>query len=245
VTLRDLIDFPSIRVLDGGLATELERRGCDISGPLWSAHVLDQSPATIAAVHLDYLRAGADCIATASYQVSAHGYRELGLYSNDDPAAATLAAVRALRNSVEIADQTRAQYAQENSRRVWIAASLEQARLDELAGDPREHRRVHALDLRHLAEAERSQPHDREQHRGLRRRQLRAGARRPLQRAHPARRLLSRSPRLHAVPLPQHRAALAVPALSRLEHLRRGANRASAGHPGGRGLEESGNLVIG
>jgi len=44
MTPRDSIDFSAIRVLDGGMATELERRGCDISGPLWSAHVLDQSP---------------------------------------------------------------------------------------------------------------------------------------------------------------------------------------------------------
>ncbi len=27
-------------LLDGGLATELEARGCDISGALWSARVL-------------------------------------------------------------------------------------------------------------------------------------------------------------------------------------------------------------
>ena len=120
VTSRVSIDFPSIRVLDGGMATELERRGCDISGPLWSARVLDHSPATIAAVHLDYLRAGADCISTASYQVSALGYRELGL----SPAVAARRAERALRQSVEIALQARAQYARENSRRVWVAASL-------------------------------------------------------------------------------------------------------------------------
>ncbi len=120
MTPRDSIDFSAIRVLDGGMATELERRGCDISGPLWSAHVLDQSPATIAAVHLDYLRAGADCISTASYQVSAHGYREL----TPDSAEAARRAERALRQSVEIAEQARALYALENPRRVWIAASL-------------------------------------------------------------------------------------------------------------------------
>jgi homocysteine S-methyltransferase len=116
VTPRDSIDFHAIRVLDGGMATELERRGSDISGPLWSAHVLDHSPATIAAVHLDYLRAGAGCISTASYQVSALGYRELGRPAAD--------ADRALRQSVEIAGQARAHYARENSRRIWIAASL-------------------------------------------------------------------------------------------------------------------------
>ena len=116
VTPRDEIDFGSIRVLDGGLATELERRGCDISGPLWSAHVLDSAPETIAAVHLEYLRAGADCIATASYQVSARGFREAGRTAQD--------AERALRQSVEIAEQARAAYARESGRRAWIAVSL-------------------------------------------------------------------------------------------------------------------------
>jgi homocysteine S-methyltransferase len=116
MTLRESIPFSAIRVLDGGMATELERRGADISGPLWSAHVLDRSPATIAAVHLDYLRAGADCISTASYQVSAAGYRELGREDAD--------AARALRLSVQIAEQARADYARQNPRHIWIAASL-------------------------------------------------------------------------------------------------------------------------
>jgi homocysteine S-methyltransferase len=116
VTPRDQLDFPSIRVLDGAMATELERRGCDISGPLWSAHVLDASPDAIASVHLDYLRAGADCISTASYQVSALGYGELGRPAAD--------AARSLRKSVSIAEKACADYAREDPRRVWIAASL-------------------------------------------------------------------------------------------------------------------------
>ncbi|MGC2638543.1 MAG: homocysteine S-methyltransferase [Acidobacteriaceae bacterium] len=116
MTPRDKLDFSRIRVLDGGMATELERRGSDLSGPLWSAHMLGTSPETIAAVHLDYLRAGADCISTASYQVSTQGYREIGRPAAD--------AARALRQSVEIAEQVRDGYARENSRRIWIAASL-------------------------------------------------------------------------------------------------------------------------
>jgi homocysteine S-methyltransferase len=116
VTPRDTIDFASIRILDGAMATELERRGCDISGPLWSAHVLDRSPATIAAVHRDYLRAGADCISTASYQVSARGYGELGRSPQE--------AAHALRESVAIAEEVRNDYAREDPRRIWVAASL-------------------------------------------------------------------------------------------------------------------------
>jgi homocysteine S-methyltransferase len=109
-------DLKPVRILDGGMATELERRGCDLSGPLWSAHVLDASPETVAQVHLDYLRAGADCISTVSYQISAMGYAELGRPAED--------AARALRQSVEIAEAARDEYRRESSRPVLIAASL-------------------------------------------------------------------------------------------------------------------------
>jgi homocysteine S-methyltransferase len=112
----DQLDLSHLHVLDGGMATELERRGCDISGPLWSAKILDTSPNIIQQVHLDYLRAGADCISTVSYQVSALGYAELGRPRRD--------AARALRHSVAIAEAAREEYSRESNRPVLIAASL-------------------------------------------------------------------------------------------------------------------------
>jgi homocysteine S-methyltransferase len=112
----DQLDLAKLRVLDGGMATELERRGCNINGPLWSAHVLAESPETIEDVHLSYLEAGADCILTASYQVSAMGYAELG----QPPSAAETA----LRQSVHLAVAARERYRRQSSRPVWIAASL-------------------------------------------------------------------------------------------------------------------------
>jgi homocysteine S-methyltransferase len=66
-------------VLDGGMASELEYLGADINGPLWSAHVLEDSPEKIVAVHRAYIAAGAEIIETASYQVSRIGYAECGL----------------------------------------------------------------------------------------------------------------------------------------------------------------------
>ena len=48
-------------VLDGGLATELERRGADLADALWSARLLADDPALIRQVHLDYYWAGARC----------------------------------------------------------------------------------------------------------------------------------------------------------------------------------------
>ncbi len=116
MTPRDQLDISRLRILDGGMATELERRGCNISGPLWSAHVLAESPETIEAVHLSYIEAGADCILTASYQVSAMGYAELGQPPED--------AAAALLQSVDLAVAARNQYRRQAQRPVWIAASL-------------------------------------------------------------------------------------------------------------------------
>ncbi len=68
-----------IRVIDGGLATELENLGARIDGPLWSGQVLEDEPAKVAAVHRTYIAAGSQCIVTCTYQVSRLGYAEVGL----------------------------------------------------------------------------------------------------------------------------------------------------------------------
>ena len=49
----------SVLINDGGLATELEARGHDLSDPLWSARLLADDPREIVAVHAAYFRAGA------------------------------------------------------------------------------------------------------------------------------------------------------------------------------------------
>jgi homocysteine S-methyltransferase len=68
-------------VLDGALATELERHGADINDPLWSAKCLIERPELIRAVHLDYFRAGADVATTATYQASFEGFARRGIES--------------------------------------------------------------------------------------------------------------------------------------------------------------------
>ena len=114
------LDLTGLHVLDGGMATELERRGFNLDGPLWSAHVLDSTPEAVASVHRDYLDAGADCLLTASYQVSAEGFEQIGRTPQD----AANAAAHALRASVAIAEKVRSGYQAGSPRRVWIAASL-------------------------------------------------------------------------------------------------------------------------
>ena len=70
-------------ILDGALATELEKRGADLNHALWSARLLVENPSLIKEVHLDYLKAGADIITTASYQANFNGFAKQG-YSRDE-----------------------------------------------------------------------------------------------------------------------------------------------------------------
>lgn len=77
--LRKFIDQQGTVILDGGLATTLEERGHDLNDKLWSAKVLLEDPEAIAAVHRDFLTAGADCLITATYQATTPGLREQGL----------------------------------------------------------------------------------------------------------------------------------------------------------------------
>ena len=66
-------------ILDGALATELERRGADIKDPLWSAKCLLERPELIRAVHVDYFKAGADIATTATYQATFEGFGRRGI----------------------------------------------------------------------------------------------------------------------------------------------------------------------
>jgi homocysteine S-methyltransferase len=74
-----MFPVPDPLILDGGLATELERRGADLRDPLWSARLLVENPGLIRDVHEDYFRAGADVGISASYQASFLGFVRRGL----------------------------------------------------------------------------------------------------------------------------------------------------------------------
>jgi homocysteine S-methyltransferase len=71
--------FDGALTLDGGLASELERRGADLRDRLWSARILLEDPDLIRAVHAEYFAAGADVAISASYQASFEGFAERGL----------------------------------------------------------------------------------------------------------------------------------------------------------------------
>ncbi|ADB75671.1 homocysteine S-methyltransferase [Geodermatophilus obscurus] len=66
-------------VLDGGLATQLEAQGHDLSSELWSSRLLHDAPEAVVAAHAAFAAAGAQVATTASYQVSVEGLAAAGL----------------------------------------------------------------------------------------------------------------------------------------------------------------------
>jgi len=101
-------------IIDGGLSTQLERRGHNLADPLWTARTLLEYPDDIRAAHMDFIHAGAEVIITASYQVSTQGFRAAGLSESD--------ADHALTASIEVARA--AVNAVEAPRHIHVAASV-------------------------------------------------------------------------------------------------------------------------
>jgi homocysteine S-methyltransferase len=100
-------------IADGGLATELEARGHDLSDGLWSARLLVEAPREVTAVHTAFFRAGAMIATTASYQASFDGFADSGINRDDT--------VRLLRRSVELAKTARDEVGDASRR---VAASV-------------------------------------------------------------------------------------------------------------------------
>lgn len=133
-------------VLDGGLATELERRGADVTGPLWSGRVALEKPGWVEEVHVAYFEAGADVATTVGYQVTLPGLRRLGLSPD--------AAEAALRETVELARRARDRYASQAPRRPGRSRPLVAASVGSYGAflaDGSEYTGAYALSSRELA----------------------------------------------------------------------------------------------
>lgn len=112
--------YPSL-VIDGALATELERRGFDLKDELWSAKILLEQPEAIQQLHYDYFKAGADCTITASYQATIEGFRKRGL--------SEIEAIDLIKKSVRLAIEAREEFWADESNRAgrgkpFVAASV-------------------------------------------------------------------------------------------------------------------------
>lgn len=111
---RSLLDAMRAEVvlLDGGLSTELDRLGYDVSSALWSARLLRDDTAAITAVHRSFFAAGAHVATTATYQATFEGFATIGI---DRPQAEQLL-VRSVRLAREAAAET--------GHECWVAASI-------------------------------------------------------------------------------------------------------------------------
>jgi len=115
-----LDQYPAL-VIDGALATELERRGCDLNDDLWSARILLEQPEKIKQVHRDYFKAGADCAITASYQATIEGFAKRGLNESESLAL--------IQKSVRLAMEARDEFWADEANRAgraqpFVAASV-------------------------------------------------------------------------------------------------------------------------
>lgn len=104
---------PGPVVLDGGLATELEAAGHDVSSRLWSARLLEDDPGAVVAAHRRFFAAGARVATTASYQASAEGFAAAGVSRPAD---------ELLTRSVVLAQRARAEEGLDDE--AWVAASV-------------------------------------------------------------------------------------------------------------------------
>ncbi|WP_019777086.1 homocysteine S-methyltransferase [Streptococcus sobrinus] len=99
---KDLLASQDNLILHGALGTELEYRGYDVSGKLWSAKYLLENPRAIQDIHETYLRAGSDIVTTSSYQATLPGLEDYGLSDNQarDVIASTVKIAKAARDQL-------------------------------------------------------------------------------------------------------------------------------------------------
>ncbi len=67
--LREQLDRREVIVLDGGIGSEMLRRGVT-----WEGHKVESEPDAIRSIHADYIRAGADVISTNTFQLARRSY---------------------------------------------------------------------------------------------------------------------------------------------------------------------------
>ncbi len=77
--LTEILDSKQVVLLDGAMGTELERRGADLSLPLWSTSALIHAPHIVRNIHADYLRAGADILTTNTFRSNLRALRRAGI----------------------------------------------------------------------------------------------------------------------------------------------------------------------
>lgn len=111
-SLTERLDNSEILLLDGGVSTEIRRRGVALDNNVWSGLTTKTHPDQVREVHEDYIRAGAQVITANTYSTARHVLESVNLGHESK-----------LLNfkSVQLAQQARDNAAQET---VYIAGSM-------------------------------------------------------------------------------------------------------------------------
>jgi enediyne biosynthesis protein CalE2 len=143
--VRDKLRRGELVLLDGGIGTEILRRGV-----YWRSHGIEHHPEVVRQVHADYLAAGADVIRTNTFQLNRRAYLNLfhGLehMRHIGPEGLENKAGQLVRRAVELAQEAR-RLAGRDSDGVAIAgviSPLEHAFRPDLAPPPERCRAEHA-----------------------------------------------------------------------------------------------------
>ena len=67
--LKERLGRREILILDGGIGSEMLRRGVT-----WEGHKVESEPDAIRSIHADYIRAGADVVSTNTFQLARRSY---------------------------------------------------------------------------------------------------------------------------------------------------------------------------
>ena len=110
-SLNDKVAAGDIIVIDGGMGTELERRGVPMHEQTWAGAALIEHPDAVVDVHADFIRAGAEVIITNTFGASPHMLEAMGYGER---------AEAIIRGSVDLAKRARDQV----GRDVAIAGSI-------------------------------------------------------------------------------------------------------------------------
>jgi homocysteine S-methyltransferase len=101
-----------IVIMDGGVSTEIERRGLQMDDAAWSGVANKTHPEIVRAMHVAYIQAGAEVITANTFATARHVLEAAG-------SGAEVAAIN--RTAVELAREARNEAAQAP---VWIAGSI-------------------------------------------------------------------------------------------------------------------------
>ncbi|XP_055612764.1 AP2-associated protein kinase 1 [Uranotaenia lowii] len=111
-------------VIDGGFSSQLSVHvgAMPDKDPLWSCRFNVTNQAAVVETHLDYLKAGADCITTNTYQASIEGFMDYLDLNEED-------SIKLMKSTVELAKLARTRYLAEKqdykSQKIpWIVGSI-------------------------------------------------------------------------------------------------------------------------